>query len=35
VPQSCPCTPRTCGTTTCGSLPDGCGNVLNCGGACP
>jgi hypothetical protein len=35
VPQSCPCQPRSCGTQTCGSIPDGCGGVVSCGGPCP
>jgi hypothetical protein len=33
--QSCPCQPRSCGTTTCGSIPDGCGNIIPCGAPCP
>jgi hypothetical protein len=33
--ESCPCQPRSCGATTCGSLPDGCGQVITCGAPCP
>lgn len=35
VPMRCPAQPRTCGSVTCGDLPDGCGGVLHCGGPCP
>jgi hypothetical protein len=34
-PQTCPPTPITCGARTCGTVPDGCGNVLVCGAPCP
>lgn len=33
--QTCPPTPAACGARTCGSIPDGCGNVLVCGAPCP
>ena len=33
--QTCPPTPITCGARTCGTIPDGCGNILVCGAPCP
>lgn len=33
--ESCNCAPiTTCGGATCGTIPNGCGGVLNCGPAC-
>ena len=34
TPQSCP-TAVACNGKDCGEMPDGCGGVATCGGACP
>jgi len=33
--QQCPAEAHACGQQTCGDLPDGCGNIVTCGGPCP
>ena len=30
--NDCSCTPKTCATNACGSIDDGCGSTVNCGG---
>jgi len=34
LPMNCPAQPRTCGSITCGDIPDGVGGVRHCGGPC-